>query len=234
MTNDAGHPRREVDRRLHLPLDGQEVPHRRPAGGGGDPDARGEGAPGAVVRGAAGGTAPAAAAAEAPPAGQTALFNTCEDAQSSAPAAAAAWCGRAAATRAATAARTPAARRWRRAPRSPATPSRDVQGRCIGPSGRAAPLLAPHGRSRTTTPRGWENDIGVGPARSRRARDGTVKPPEPRPVLGVLSVRRVGAEKMRTERFRRRREMHARVRPGARVRGSLRVFVRPDERERAH
>ena len=39
-----GHPRREVDRRLHLPLDGQEVPLRRPAGGGGDPDARGEGA----------------------------------------------------------------------------------------------------------------------------------------------------------------------------------------------
>ncbi len=34
-----GHPRREVDRRLHLPLDGQEVPHRRPAGGGRDPHA---------------------------------------------------------------------------------------------------------------------------------------------------------------------------------------------------
>ena len=39
-----GHPRREVDRRLHLPLDGQEVPHRRPAGGGRHPHARGEGA----------------------------------------------------------------------------------------------------------------------------------------------------------------------------------------------
>ena len=39
-----GHPRREVDRRLHLPLDGQEVPLRRPAGGGRHPDARGEGA----------------------------------------------------------------------------------------------------------------------------------------------------------------------------------------------
>ncbi len=49
MTNDAGHPRREVDRRLHLPLDGQEVPLARPAGGGGDPDARGEGAPGGGV-----------------------------------------------------------------------------------------------------------------------------------------------------------------------------------------
>ena len=29
LTNDDGHPRRQVDRRLHLPLDGQEVPHRR-------------------------------------------------------------------------------------------------------------------------------------------------------------------------------------------------------------
>ena len=43
------HPRREVDRRLHLPLDGQEVPLARAAGGGGDPDARGEGAPGGGV-----------------------------------------------------------------------------------------------------------------------------------------------------------------------------------------
>ena len=33
------HPRREVDRRLHLPLDGQEVPLHRPAGGGRDPHA---------------------------------------------------------------------------------------------------------------------------------------------------------------------------------------------------
>ena len=46
-----GHPRREVDRRLHLPLDGQEVPHRRPAGGGGDPYRRGEGAPRGCVLG---------------------------------------------------------------------------------------------------------------------------------------------------------------------------------------
>ncbi len=36
-----GHPRREVDRRLHLPLDGQEVPHDRPAGGDRHPLARG-------------------------------------------------------------------------------------------------------------------------------------------------------------------------------------------------
>ena len=50
MTNDAGHPRREVDRRLHLPLDGQEVPHRRPAGGSRHPDARGEGAPRSGLR----------------------------------------------------------------------------------------------------------------------------------------------------------------------------------------
>ncbi len=52
----------------------------------------------------------AVAALDAPPPGQTALFNQWEDAQSSAPAAAAAWSGRAAATPAATAARTPAAR----------------------------------------------------------------------------------------------------------------------------
>ena len=44
------HPRRQVDRRLHLPLDGEEVPHDRPAGGGGDPLARGEGAARAGVR----------------------------------------------------------------------------------------------------------------------------------------------------------------------------------------
>ncbi len=37
------HPGREVDRRLHLPLDGEEVPHLRAAGGGGDPHRRGEG-----------------------------------------------------------------------------------------------------------------------------------------------------------------------------------------------
>ena len=44
------HPRREVDRRLHLPLDGEEVPHLRAAGGGRDPDRRGEGAARAGVR----------------------------------------------------------------------------------------------------------------------------------------------------------------------------------------
>ena len=44
------HPRREVDRRLHLPLDGEEVPHLRAAGGGRDPDGRGEGAARAGVR----------------------------------------------------------------------------------------------------------------------------------------------------------------------------------------
>ena len=46
------HPRREVDRRLHLPLVRQAVPHRRAAGGGRDPHARGEGdARGALRRG---------------------------------------------------------------------------------------------------------------------------------------------------------------------------------------
>ena len=55
------------------------------------------------------GGAGSAPALEAPPPGQTALFNSYEDAQSSAPAAAAGWCGRARATRAATAARTRAA-----------------------------------------------------------------------------------------------------------------------------
>ena len=72
-----GHPRREVDRRLHLPLDGQEVPHRRPAGGGRHPHARGEGAARAAY---AAGEAAAPAAVEAPPPGQTALFNSWEDA----------------------------------------------------------------------------------------------------------------------------------------------------------
>ena len=44
------HPGREVDRRLHLPLDGEEVPHLRAAGGGRDPDRRGEGAARAGIR----------------------------------------------------------------------------------------------------------------------------------------------------------------------------------------
>ena len=49
-----GHPRREVDRRLHLPLDGEEVPLRRAAGGGGDPLAGGEGPAGAGLQRARG------------------------------------------------------------------------------------------------------------------------------------------------------------------------------------
>ena len=40
-----GHPNREVDRRLRVPLDGQEVPDYRPAGGDRDPLAGGEGPP---------------------------------------------------------------------------------------------------------------------------------------------------------------------------------------------
>ena len=72
-----GHPRREVDRRLRLPLDGQEVPHGRPAGGDRHPLARGARPHGRRVRerrpGGAGARAPATP-------GQTALFNTHEDA----------------------------------------------------------------------------------------------------------------------------------------------------------
>ena len=66
LTNDDGHPRREVDRRLHLPLDGEEVPHVRPAGGGGDPDAGGEGAARAGVRRRRGAGAGARGAAAGP------------------------------------------------------------------------------------------------------------------------------------------------------------------------
>ena len=72
-----GHPRREVDRRLHLPLDGQEVPLRRPAGGGRHPDARGEGAARRCLRRRRG-RAPARTRHRRP--GQTALFNSWEDA----------------------------------------------------------------------------------------------------------------------------------------------------------
>ena len=50
LTKRRRHPGREVDRRLHLPLDGEEVPHLRAAGGGRDPDRRGEGATRAGVR----------------------------------------------------------------------------------------------------------------------------------------------------------------------------------------
>ncbi len=46
-----GHPHREVDRRLHLPLDGQEVPHGRPAGGDRHPLGRGASAASGALRG---------------------------------------------------------------------------------------------------------------------------------------------------------------------------------------
>ena len=46
-----GHPNREVDRRLRVPLDGQEVPERRPAGGDRNPLAGGEGPPSPAVQG---------------------------------------------------------------------------------------------------------------------------------------------------------------------------------------
>ena len=46
-----GHPRREVDRRLHLPLDGQEVPHHRPAGGDRHPLGRGASPAGGALLG---------------------------------------------------------------------------------------------------------------------------------------------------------------------------------------
>ena len=46
-----GHPNREVDRRLRVPLDGQEVPERRPAGGDRDPLAGGEGPPSPALQG---------------------------------------------------------------------------------------------------------------------------------------------------------------------------------------
>ena len=68
LTNDADIRGREVDRRLHLPLDGQDVPHARPAGGGGDPLARGEGAAGRSATPTAT-TAAAAVAGRVAPAG---------------------------------------------------------------------------------------------------------------------------------------------------------------------
>ena len=100
-----GHPRREVDRRLHLPLDGQEVPLRRPAGGGRDPDARGEGAARRRLRRRRG----SARQRTRPRRRARRRSSTAGKTRSSAPSAAAAWCEPAAATRAAIAARTPAA-----------------------------------------------------------------------------------------------------------------------------
>ena len=75
------HPDREVDRRLRVPLDGQEVPEHRPAGGDGDPLAGGEGPPrGALRERRELGRVRTAAPLDAPPTGQTALFNAWEDA----------------------------------------------------------------------------------------------------------------------------------------------------------
>ena len=61
-----GHPRREVDRRLRLPLDGQEVPDGRPAGGDRHPLARGAGPHGGGVLGGRPGDPGARAAAARP------------------------------------------------------------------------------------------------------------------------------------------------------------------------
>ena len=78
LTNDPDIRDREVDRRLHLPLDGQEVPHRRPAGGDRHPLARGAGPPRRGLRRRRSGGR--RLDAPMPPPGQTALFNTREDA----------------------------------------------------------------------------------------------------------------------------------------------------------
>ena len=97
------HPRREVDRRLHLPLVRQEVPHGRPAGRGGHPlagGARADGRPDRERR--------ACARARRRPRARP-RSSTRTRTRSSATAAAAAWCAPAPATRAATAARPPAA-----------------------------------------------------------------------------------------------------------------------------
>ena len=71
------HPRREVDRRLHLPLVREEVPHRRPAGGGRDPVRRGAGTDGRALCERRTRRLPRRGARRA---GQTALFNSFEDA----------------------------------------------------------------------------------------------------------------------------------------------------------
>ena len=73
------HPRREVDRRLHLPLVRQEVPHAGAAGGGRHPLARGEGDARRPLRERRR-DRDRRDPTEAPPPGQTALFNNWEDA----------------------------------------------------------------------------------------------------------------------------------------------------------
>ena len=78
MTNDADIRVGEVDRRLHLPLDGQEVPDHRPAGGGRDPLAGGAGAWRSRTRRWRASRS-RRLRLSAPP-GQTALFNNWEDA----------------------------------------------------------------------------------------------------------------------------------------------------------
>ena len=101
------HPQREVDRRLRLPLDGQEVPHGRPAGGDRDPLARGAGPPVGRLRRRRTRGRPSSTRRCRPRARPRSSTRT--RTRSSAPAAAAGWCAPARATRAATAARPPAA-----------------------------------------------------------------------------------------------------------------------------
>ena len=100
-----GHPLGEVDPGLHLPLAREEVPRRRPAGRGRDPLGRGASEAGAGLRERRQPTA--AAPRRRRPARPRS--STRSRTRSSATAAAGAWCGRARVTRAATAARPPAA-----------------------------------------------------------------------------------------------------------------------------
>ena len=104
-----GHPQREVDRRLHLPLVRQEVPHAGAAGGGGHPLARGEGTAGRALcerrRRQRDRPRRSSRRRRARP-----RSSTRGRTRSSARSAAAGWCAPARATRAATAGRTPAAR----------------------------------------------------------------------------------------------------------------------------
>ena len=99
LTNDADIRAGEVDPRLHLPLVRQEVPRRRPAGGGGHPLDGGARADGRADR------ERRAARTSRRPHRARPRSSTRTRTRSSATAAAAAWCAQARVTRAATAAR---------------------------------------------------------------------------------------------------------------------------------
>jgi hypothetical protein len=122
MTERPGHPSRHGHRRPHLPLDGQEVPRHRPAGGDRNPVPGGAGAPAAVVCGAGGSSCRRGRrAGRSRPARVDGAVQRVRGRPGVRQLRRPGWTAQAAATRAGTAGLTQAARNWLQSTESPPT-----------------------------------------------------------------------------------------------------------------